>query len=303
MMLDDHAQSAAAVDAAQRRLMNEAMRAEMLDPDTELALARAWRDQGDEKALHRLTSAYMRLAISLASKFRRYGAPMGDLVQEASVGLLKAASKFDPERGVRFSTYAVWWIKASVQEYVMRNWSVVRTGSTTSQKSLFFNYRRVRARLERELAGQPDVAPAEIRSRIAKELRAPIADVEMMEGRLSGPDYSLNAQQAGEEGREWLETIEDDSETPDERASRVGDSAKASAWIRDALKTLTERERIIIRQRKLQDAPMTLEALGAELGLSKERVRQLEARAMQKMRRDLESKVGPAAGDLAMSIA
>ena len=134
-----------------------AMGAEMLDAETELELARAWRDDGDEKALHRLVNAYMRLAISMASKYRRYGAPMPDLIQEAGVGLMKAAEKFDPDRGVRFSTYAVWWIKASIQDYVMRNWSMVRTGSTSSQKALFFNLRRVRAKLEREAGANGEV--------------------------------------------------------------------------------------------------------------------------------------------------
>ena len=138
--------------AADNSLSRRAMKAEILDAETELRLAYAWRDQRDEAALHRLITAYMRLAISMASKFRRYGAPMNDLIQEAGLGLMKAADKFDPDRGVRFSTYAVWWIKASIQDYVMRNWSMVRTGSTSSQKSLFFNMRRVQAQLEREAA-------------------------------------------------------------------------------------------------------------------------------------------------------
>src|SRR5512145_1294259 len=133
----------------EHRITRQAMKSEMLDAETELALARAWRDRRDEAALHRLVQAYMRLAVSMAARFRRYGAPMNDLIQEASLGLMKAADKFDPDRGVRFSTYAVWWIKAGIQDYVMRNWSMVRTGSTSSQKSLFFNLRRVRARLER----------------------------------------------------------------------------------------------------------------------------------------------------------
>ena len=135
--------------AADQNFNRRAMQAEMLSAEDERALALAWRDDRDEAALHRLITAYMRLAISMASKFRRYGAPMNDLVQEASLGLMKAADKFDPDRGVRFSTYAMWWIRASIQEHVMRNWSMVRTGSTSSQKSLFFNLRRVQARLER----------------------------------------------------------------------------------------------------------------------------------------------------------
>jgi len=157
-------------------LSRTAMKAELLDAETELALAYAWRDQRDEQALHRLITAYMRLAISMAAKFKRYGAPMNDLIQEASVGLMKAADKFDPDRGVRFSTYAVWWIKASIQDYVMRNWSMVRTGSTSSQKSLFFNMRRVQARLEREAAAEGrSIDQHEMRELIAIEVGVPLA--------------------------------------------------------------------------------------------------------------------------------
>ncbi|MEL6279584.1 MAG: RNA polymerase factor sigma-32 [Pseudomonadota bacterium] len=290
-------------DAAQRRVMNTAMKAELLDAETELMLARAWRDDGDEQALHRLVNAYMRLAIAMASKYRRYGASMNDLVQEAGVGLMKAASKFDPDRGVRFSTYAVWWIKASIQDYVMRNWSLVRTGSTSSQKALFFNMRRVRARLEREM-GQDfsDGTPVQVREKIAEEIGAPLRDVEMMEARLAGPDFSLNATQSVDEGREWVETIEDDGETPDESVSRRSDTATARTWIVAAMKALTDREQLIIRERKLRESPRTLEALGDQLGLSKERVRQLEAQALRKMRNALESRVGSAANELAAGI-
>ncbi len=168
-------------------LSRTAMKAELLDAETELRLAFAWRDQRDEAALHRLVTAYMRLAISMAARFRRYGAPMNDLIQEASLGLMKAADKFDPDRGVRFSTYAVWWIKASIQDYVMRNWSMVRTGSTSSQKSLFFNLRRVQAQLEREAetAGER-LDTHQLRQLVASQIGVPVADVEMMEGRLSG---------------------------------------------------------------------------------------------------------------------
>ena len=187
-------------------IASRAMKAELLDAETERALAVRWRDQACDRSLHRLITAYMRLAVSMAAKYRRYGAAMPDLIQEANIGLMKAASKFDPDRGVRFSTYAVWWIKASIQDYVMRNWSMVRTGSTSSQKSLFFNMRRVRAQLERErIALGEEIDNAEIRREIAEELGVPLRDVEMMEARLSGSDFSLNAQQAGEEGREWPE--------------------------------------------------------------------------------------------------
>ena len=194
--------------AYDQSLSRRAMQAELLDAETELKLAYAWRDERDEAALHRLITAYMRLAISMAAKFRRYGAPMNDLIQEAGLGLMKAADKFDPDRGVRFSTYAVWWIKASIQDYVMRNWSMVRTGSTSSQKSLFFNMRRVQARLEREALARGEVLDRhEMRQMIATEVGVPLHDVEMMEGRLAGSDFSLNAtQSADEDGREWIDT-------------------------------------------------------------------------------------------------
>ena len=274
-----------------RTFSRRAMKAELLDAETELRLAYAWRDERDEKALHRLITAYMRLAISMASKFRRYGAPMNDLIQEASLGLMKAADKFDPDRGVRFSTYAVWWIRASIQDYVMRNWSMVRTGSTSSQKSLFFNMRRVHARLEREAAARGErLDRHQLRQLIAMEVGVPLHDVEMMEGRLAGSDYSLNATQSSDdEGREWIETIEDEGATAFETVEESHDNDKLREWLVNAMNDLNERERFIVRERKLREDPRTLESLGTELGLSKERVRQLEAAAFGKMRKNLES--------------
>ena len=272
-------------------LSRRAMQAELLDAETELKLAYAWRDERDEEALHRLITAYMRLAISMASKFRRYGAPMNDLIQEAGLGLMKAADKFDPDRGVRFSTYAVWWIKASIQDYVMRNWSMVRTGSTSSQKSLFFNLRRVQARLEREAAAIGEPLDRQImREKIAIEVGVPLHDVEMMEGRLSGSDFSLNAPQSSdEEGREWIDILEDDSDTSSDLVEQSKDMDTLREWLVEAMSALNDRERFIIRERKLRDDPRTLESLGNELGLSKERVRQLEAAAFDKMRKNLKS--------------
>lgn len=286
-------------DSGSRTVTKRAMGAEMLDAETELALARAWRDHGDERALHRLVNAYMRLAIAMAAKYRRYGAPMPDLIQEAGVGLMKAAEKFDPDRGVRFSTYAVWWIKASIQDYVMRNWSMVRTGSTSSQKALFFNLRRVRAKLEREASASGETVDGDrLRAMVAEELQVPLRDVEMMDARLAGSDFSLNALQAGEEGREWVETLEDDAPQAAEVVARRQDLARVRGWLAEALATLNPRERMIIVERKLRDEPRTLESLGQELGLSKERIRQLEAQALQKLRRRLEAATGAAAETL-----
>ncbi len=272
-------------------LSRTAMRAELLDAETELKLAYAWRDERDEQALHRLITAYMRLAISMASKFKRYGAPMNDLIQEAGLGLMKAADKFDPDRGVRFSTYAVWWIKASIQDYVMRNWSMVRTGSTSSQKSLFFNMRRVQARLEREALGRGEqLDKHQLHQMISTEVGVPLHDVEMMEGRLSGSDYSLNATQSTEdEGREWIDALEDDGPQAADHVEHQHDTDTLRDWLITAMSSLNEREQFIVRERKLLEKPRTLESLGNELGLSKERVRQLEAAAFVKMRKNLEA--------------
>ncbi len=272
-------------------LPKKAMNAELLDAETELRLAYAWRDERDVAALHRLITAYMRLAISMAAKFKRYGAPMNDLIQEAGLGLMKAADKFDPDRGVRFSTYAIWWIKASIQEYVMRNWSMVRTGSTSSQKSLFFNMRRIQAQLERQAtAGGIELDKHQLHQQIAAEIGVPLRDVQMMDGRLSGADFSLNAvQSADEDGREWIDALEDERAQAAEVVQETLDHRQLRKWLVVAMDALNDREQLIIRARKLREPPRTLESLGRELSLSKERVRQLEAGAFVKMRKNLET--------------
>ena len=272
-------------------LSRQARKAELLDAETELALAYAWRDQRDEAALHRLITAYMRLAISMASKFRRYGTPMNDLIQEASLGLMKAAEKFDPDRGVRFSTYAVWWIKASIQDYVMRNWSMVRTGSTSGQKALFFNLRRVQAKLEREAQALGiSLDQHQLREKVALEIGVTMAEVAMMEGRLAGSDASLNATQAADEdGREWIDALEDEAPQAAEVVQAAHDRMKVRDWLVQAMGALPARERHIVAERRLREDPRTLESLGAELGLSKERIRQLEAAAYGNLRKSLGS--------------
>lgn len=275
------------VDQASQAFMRGAMKAELLDAETETALAVAWRDERDERALHRLINAYMRLAISMASKFRRYGVPMNDLVQEAGLGLMKAADKFDPDRGVRFSTYAVWWIKASIQDHVMRNWSLVRTGSTSAQKSLFFNLKRVEAQIMRESGETLDAH--QVTEKIATEIGVSVRDVEMMQGRLAGGDFSLNAQQGGDEdGREWIDVLEDEASQGSEQVDAVRDSEVLKSWLSEALDGLNPRERLIVEQRRLADKGRTLEMIGQDLGISKERVRQLEVVALTKMRAKLE---------------
>ncbi|MCB9981708.1 MAG: RNA polymerase factor sigma-32 [Rhodospirillales bacterium] len=269
-----------------RSSMNEPL----LEKEHELDLARRWRHKKDERALHELVKSYTRLVISVASRFRNYGLPMGDLIQEGNVGLMQAAERFDPEREIRFSTYATWWIRASIQDYVLRNWSIVRTGTTAAQKSLFFNYRRLRAKIERiaESEGLNDTHRAEI----AKILNVKVKDVEAMESRLSGTDQSLNAH-IGQDGEdEWQSLLSDERLNPEEIALHVVDSEARSKWLNNALRDLSDREQTIIRQRHLGQGVVTLEALGQELGVSKERVRQLEARAMEKLKISIEDQVG-----------
>ena len=269
------------------------MKAEMLEPDVELGLARKWHKNGCEKSLHRLVNAYMRLAVSMASKYVKYGIDTNELIQEAGIGLMKAAEKFDPERGVRFSTYATWWIKASIQDFVLRNWSLVRTGSTASQKSLFFNLKRVKSQIEREFdSSGASVDYSSLNKMVAGKMGVSLKDVEMMETRLSGGDFSLNSLQQGEEGREWIETIEDQNSYGADRVNKNRDDVTIRSWIREAIETLNEREKTIVVERKLRDKPRTLDSIGGELGVSKERVRQLETEALKKLKRHFETRKG-----------
>ena len=284
-------------DIPSHNFRRTAMSAELLDAETETALARAWRDDRDVKALHRLINAYMRLAISMASKFKRYGGNTQDLIQEAGVGLMKAAEKFDPDRGVRFSTYAQWWIKAAIQDYVMRNWSMVRTGSTSSQKALFFNLKRVQATLERDANVQVEELDGhQLSEMIAQEIGVPLRDVEMMRGRLSGSDFSLNAQQSSEdEGREWQDTLADEGPQAAEVVERNHDLGQLRNWLNEAMEGLSEREQYILSQRLLIEDTRTLGSIGEELGLSKERIRQVEAAALVKLKKLLEKNTGKTA--------
>jgi len=275
--------------------IRKSMAEPILEKDHELELARRWRDKGDEKALHELVSSYTRLVVSAAAKFRNYGLPMGDLIQEGNIGLMQAAARFEPERELRFSTYATWWIRSAMQDYILRNWSIVRTGTTAAQKSLFFNLRRLRAKIERDNAteGLGDKG----RTRIAKELQVSLKDVEEMEGRLSGADSSLNATISEDGEDEWQNFLADDRPNPEDIVMGMRDAKTRSKWLEEALGTLSDREQKIIRDRHLQYETVTLEDLGNELGVSKERVRQLEARAMEKLKVSLTGKID-GVGDL-----
>lgn len=262
-----------------------AMDEPLLEREHELDLARRWRDRQDEKALHELVQSYTRLVVAMAAKFRNYGLPMGDLIQEGNIGLMQAANRFDPEREVRFSTYAQWWIRAAIQDYVLRNWSIVRTGTTAAQKSLFFNLRRLRAKIERE--NESEGLSEKDRKKIAKKLKVKVSDVRTMEGRLSGVDNSLNSK-IGENGEdEWQSLLQDEGPNPEDVVTSMKDAETRSKWLKKALGTLDDREQRIITERHLSGEVVTLEDLGKELGISKERVRQLEARAMDKLKLSL----------------
>ena len=265
---------------AERRFFRQSINAPLLTREHEHELATRWRNDDDETALHEIIFAYMRLVISTATRYRNYGLPSADLIQEGSVGLLQAAARFEPERGVRFSTYASWWIRSAMQDFVLRNWSIVRTGTTAAQKSLFFNFRRLRARIDS--ADGP--LPREGRERIAAELRVRVRDVEMMEGRLAAGDQSLNAPVGENSENEWQDFIADTRPLPEEIVFKSEDRRSRAAWLDEALHTLSRRERTIIGKRRLSEDGMTLADLGRDLGISKERVRQIEHKALEKLR-------------------
>ncbi|GHD18560.1 RNA polymerase factor sigma-32 [Tianweitania populi] len=279
-------------DTAKRTLIRAAMKAPYLERGEEHDLALRWKDHQDQEALHKITTAHMRLVISMAAKFRYFGLSMSDLIQEGHVGLLEAAARFEPDREVRFSTYATWWIRASIQDYILRNWSIVRGGTSSAQKALFFNLRRLRARLAQ---GSEPLSNAAIYEEISTALGVTVADVAVMDSRLSGYDTSLNAPVSGDDSNgasDRMDFLVSDAPLPDEIVTETIDVERRSRWLGSALEVLNERERRIIEERRLQDDGATLESLGAKLGISKERVRQIENRAMEKLRAAL-IKVNP----------
>ncbi|AZO27448.1 MULTISPECIES: RNA polymerase factor sigma-32 [Mesorhizobium] len=269
-------------DVAGRTLVRAAMKAPYLEREEEHLLAIRWKEKNDQDALHLITVAHMRLVISMASKFRHYGLPLGDLIQEGHVGLLEAAARFEPAREVRFSTYATWWIRASMQDYILRNWSIVRGGTSSAQKALFFNLRRLRARLAN---GAEPISNASLYREVSAALGVPEADVAMMDSRLSAPDSSLNTPLADENGAaERMDFLVSEDPLPDEVVGETIDIERRAVWLKSALGALNARELRIIEERRLSDDGATLESLGEALGISKERVRQIEARAMEKLR-------------------
>ena len=273
---------------ANRTFIRSAMRAPVLEREHEGTLARRWREDGDEGALHELVSAYVRLVISIAGRFRGYGLPLGDLVQEGNVGLMQAAARFEPSRNVRFSTYARWYIRSAIQDFVLRNFSIVRTGTTAAQKSLFFNLRRARARFE----GRGVAPGAEVRARIASALNVGAREVETMELRLAAGDKSLN-DAVGEDGEgEWQDFLAEDAPGPEDVVVAAREHEHRLGWLKLALSELTPREQTVIRARRLRDKSLTLAALGQRLGISKERVRQIENEALAKLRATIVRRIG-----------
>jgi RNA polymerase sigma-32 factor len=268
----------------QRQFVKAAMDAPYLERDEEHALALSWKANADQDSLNKLTNSHMRLVIALAARFRHFGLPMNDLIQEGHVGLLEAAARFEPDRQVRFSTYATWWIRASMQDYVLRNWSIVRGGTSSAQKALFFNLRRLRARLSQGMQPMPGPAMFE---QIATAVGVSTKDVEMMNARLAGPDQSLNMpvmetdSGGGSDRQDFLVCAQP---LPDETVEASIDTERRTQWLKTALKVLSDRELRIVRERRLKDNGATLEALGERLGISKERVRQIENRALEKLK-------------------
>lgn len=286
------------VNRGYRDLYETARKAPMLEKEHEFALARRWRDNRDTVAIDELVRSHLRLVIALANKFRNYGLPVVDLVQEGAVGLMEAAARFDPEKGFRFSTYAGWWIRSSMQDYVLRNWSIVRTGTTAAQKTLFFNLRWLRAKIARENDGPLN---NDQKAEIATALRVRIKDVEIMEARFTKSDRSLNAALAADSTCEWQEMMPSEDAGPDEIIAERRDRQTHQRILGEAMKALTDREEIIIRERCLTEKTVTLAALGTRLGISKERVRQLESQALGKMRDAITNLVGdPIAAGLAI---
>lgn len=270
------------IDSSLVRFVEEAKRYPMLSPERETELATAWRNRNDRQALDQLVGSHLRLVVKLARGFAGYGLPLADLVAEGNVGLMQAAEKFDPERGFRFATYAMWWIRAAIQEYILHSWSLVKIGTTAAQKKLFFNLRRLKARLQE--FDQGDLLPETVAA-IAKDLDVPAAEVIEMNRRLSGPDNSLNATLGGEADSEWLELLPDERPSQETVIGNIEEGRRRRDLLGVALKKLNPREREIVVERRLKDEPATLEELSHRYSVSRERIRQIEVRAVEKLQR------------------
>lgn len=256
----------------------------MLSAEEELALCYRWRDHHDISAVRQLVGSYLRLVAKVAKRYRAYGLPTEDLIGEGYVGLMRAVCRFDPDRRVRFATYAIWWIRAAIQTYVLHNWSLVKMGTTASQRKLFFNLRRVRGRL---LPGEYGPLHPEHHSTIADMLQVPEHDVISMDQRLSSPDRSLNTPVGPDGESEWQSWLPDDSDDQEANLAETEETARRKSLLYSALNELSGRERHIVLERRLSETPTTLRSLSRHYGLSPERIRQIEARAVVKLQRSV----------------
>jgi RNA polymerase sigma-32 factor len=273
------------LDSVLVRFVEEAKRFPMLSPEREQELARAWRDREDRDALEQLVGSHLRLVIKIARGFAGYGLPLADLVAEGNVGLMQAAEKFDPSRGFRFATYAMWWIRAAIQEYILHSWSLVKMGTTAAQKKLFFNLRKLKGQMA-EL-DQGDLSPEAV-TKIATDLDVPETEVIEMNRRLAGADNSLNALIGGggiDSDAEWLDMLPDEGPTQETIVGDRHELQQRRELLDVALKKLNARERDIIFERRLKDEPSTLEELSHRYAVSRERIRQIEVRAFEKLQR------------------
>ena len=273
----------------------------VLKPEEEYMLAVRWSEEGDVDAAHRLVTSHLRLVAKIASGYRGYGLPMADLIAEGNMGLMKAVKKFEPQRGFRLATYAMWWIRAAITEYVLRSWSLVKMGTLAAQKKLFFSL----GRIKRELSIMADGPISEEHAdEVAEALHVSRQDVIDMDRRLGSPDVSLNAPRSREDGEsaEFMETLVDESPGPEALAAANEESTRRLDLLKQALETLPERERHILTERQLSDEPKTLEELGSEYGISRERVRQLESRAFDRVKKTIEKlALRPAAAAVALA--
>jgi RNA polymerase sigma-32 factor len=270
------------------RYVQEIRNFPILSSEEEVALARRWRDRQDTEAVHKLVTSHLRLVAKIAMRYRGYGMPVGELISEGNIGLMRGVKRFDPDRGFRLATYAMWWIRAAIQEYVLHSWSLVKIGTTGAQKKLFFNLRGLKGQMQAIEDG--DLQPEQV-AQIARVLNVPEPDVISMNQRLAAPDHSLNAPMRTDSEGEWQDWLMDESETQENALAEREELSGRKALLPNALKTLNERERHILIERRLQDTPTTLEVLAEQYGISRERVRQIEVSAFGKLQKTMKARL------------
>ncbi|OAN48311.1 RNA polymerase sigma factor RpoH [Magnetospirillum moscoviense] len=268
------------------RYLQEIRKFPMLGSEEEYVLAKRYRDTGDGRAADQLVTSHLRLVAKIAMGYRGYGLPVGELISEGNVGMMQAVKRFDPDRGFRLATYAMWWIRASIQEYILHSWSLVKMGTTAAQKKLFFNLRRLKGQMQAIEEG--DLSPANV-THIATVLDVPENDVVNMNRRLSSPDHSLNAPVRADGDGEWQDWLVDERDDQETELAEREELGQRREMLSSALKSLNERERNILTLRRLRDNPVTLEDLSQQYGISRERVRQIEVRAFEKIQKSIRS--------------